>query len=133
MDTGITFMRTEETGTLYLSIDDILLNYIYPRVFACTTDTEGERYLFYEVYAKGSKDIWLVAKIGEEEYRDIVEQKRAIQSAYKNKEDIDVFTITNMRKDYVDNVSVAFDAGKWIERLPDEPVFAENDIGKSAV
>ena len=55
------FMKVAEFGELY--IYDVLLFYIYPRVFVCQDQYEC-KYLFYEMDSEDDDiDIWLVSKI----------------------------------------------------------------------
>lgn len=119
------FMTVTELGDLYLY--DVLLAYIYPRVFVCE-DIYDSKYLFYEVGSKENKDTWVVAKLTKKEYYSLVDRKKAIQKAYEHKRGFELFSITKTYGDNEDIVELAYDAKEWIKKLPVEPVFAEKEI-----
>lgn len=54
------FMHIDQLGDLY--IYDVLLSYVYPRVFVCL-DQYDSRYLFYEMDSEDESDVWLVGKV----------------------------------------------------------------------
>lgn len=76
------FMHVDDFGDLYLY--DVLLSFIYPRVFVCV-DVFDCRYLFYEMSSDGGKDIWLVSKITKGEYFDLIDRNMPIQRVYEKK------------------------------------------------
>ncbi len=117
------FMHVKELGDLYLS--DVLLEYIYPRAFICK-DVSEDKYLFYEVSSKDNKDIWLVAKVTEQEYRELLSQKMPIQKAYKSEND--VFSISKVYGNREDKIELAFDAETWLDKLPKKLVFSESKL-----
>lgn len=119
------FMQTKELGNLYLY--DVLLAYIYPRVFVCV-DIFDSKYLFYEVSSKDNKDIWLVAKITKKEYYSLVDKKRPIQKAYEKKNSFNVFSISKTYGEIEDIIDLSFDVKEWIKKLPGEAVYAEKEI-----
>ena len=119
------FMKVKELGDLYLY--DVLLSYIYPRVFVCEDIYEG-KYLFYEVSSSENKDIWLVAKVTKKEYYALVDRKKAIQKAYENKTGFNIFSISKIYGDTEDIIRLALDAKEWIAKLPGEAVFAEKEL-----
>ncbi len=119
------FMRVAELGDLYLY--DVLLSYIYPRVFVCE-DIYDSKYIFYEVGSKENKDTWVVAKLTKKEYYSLVDRKKAIQKAYEQKKGFDLFAISKTYGDSEDIVELTFDVKDWIKKLPTEPVFAEKEI-----
>ena len=118
------FMQVAELGDLYLY--DVLISYIYPRVFVCE-DTYDSKYLFYEVESKNNKDTWLVTKLAKREYYSLVDRKRSIQKAYENKKGFNLFSISKTYGD-IDDIKMNFDAEERIKLLPTEPVFAEKEI-----
>lgn len=118
------FMQVAELGNLYLY--DILLSYIYPRVFVCE-DIYDSKYLFYEVESNENKDTWVVSKLTKKDYYALVDRKKAIQKAYDNKKGYDIFSISKIYGD-TDIVKLNYDAKEWIKKLPIEPVFAEKEI-----
>lgn len=119
------FMQVKELGDLYLY--DVLLAYIYPRVFVCE-DIYNSKYLFYEVGSKDNKDTWVVAKVTAKEYYSLVDRKKAIQKAYENKTYFNLFTISKNYGEEEDVVELAFDANEWLKKLPKEPLFAEKEV-----
>lgn len=66
------FMNIKHIGNLY--IFDVLLHYIYPRIFVCE-DEFGSKYLFYEITEDTSFDKWLITKIRKNDYFDIIDGK----------------------------------------------------------
>ena len=119
------FMRVQELGVLYLY--DVLLSYIYPRVFVCEDSYNG-KYVFYEVSSKDNKDVWLVAKISKNEYYSLVDCQKAIQEVYKNKTGFNLFSITKIYGENEDSIELSLDTSEWIKKLPDMPVFAEKGM-----
>ena len=124
MFNGEALMATEETGCLFLQ--DVLFAYIYPRIFVCA-NTNGEKYMFYEVSSHGNKDVWLVVEIEDEEYCDVIEKRKSIQQVYEEKESPSIFTITKTYENDADIEKVTFDAKEWIGKLPEAPVFADKN------
>lgn len=116
------FIRVQEKGDLYLC--DVLLSYIYPRVFVCE-DSYNCKYVFWEVSSKDNKDVWLVAKISKNEYYSLMDCQKAIQEVYKNKAGSDLFSITKIYGENEDSIELSLDTSEWIKKLPDMPVFAE--------
>lgn len=118
------FIRVQEKGDLYLC--DVLLSYIYPRVFVCE-DSYNCKYVFWEVSSKDNKDVWLVSKISKNEYHSLVNRQKAIQEVYKNKTGFDLFSITKIYGENEDSTELFLDTSEWIKKLPDVPVFAEKE------
>ena len=116
------FMHVQELGDLYLC--DVLVSYIYPRVFVCE-DKYSCKYIFYEVSSKDNKDVWLVAKISKDEYYSLIDYQKAIQDVYKNKTGFNLFSITKIYGENKDSIELSLDTSEWIKKLPDMPVFAE--------
>ena len=116
------FMHVQELGDLYLC--DVLVSYIYPRVFVCE-DKYSCKYIFYEVSSKDNKDVWLVAKISKDEYYSLIDCQKAIQDVYKNKIGFDLFSITKIYGENEDSIELSLDTSEWIKKLPDMSVFAE--------
>lgn len=119
------FIQIQELGDLYLC--DVLLSYIYPRVFVCE-DSYNCKYVFWEVSSKDNKDVWLVAKISKDEYCLLVDCQKTIQEVYKNKTGFNLFSITKIYGENEDNIELSLDISEWIKKLPDVPVFAEKGI-----
>ena len=115
------FMHGPELGDLYLY--DVLLSYIYPRVFICE-DSNKDKYIFYEVSSKDNRDVWLVAKVSEEDCYSLAEGKKAIQTAYENRTDI--FSVTKIYGQSKDTIEISQDVSEWIKKLPEKPVYADS-------
>lgn len=114
-----------------LRIKDILLYFIYPRVFVCEND-KGTMYLMYEladINNTDDTDIWLTVIITPDEYYKLVNCEVSIQDIY-NLYPNDTFMI---KKDYITNISKVLhlhdmvEAPKYWEQLPKEPLFAERE------
>lgn len=119
------FMQVKELGDLYLY--DVLLEYIYPRVFVCE-DIFDSKYLFYEVSSKDNRDTWIVAKVTKKEYYSLVDRKKSIQKAYEKKSGYNLFTITKSYGEEEDIIELSLDVKEREKKLPKEPVFAEKEI-----
>ena len=65
MNDNEVFMHVDEFGDLYLY--DVLLSYIYPRVFVCE-DYYNCLLLFYEISSEQNVDTWIVTKLNRKEY-----------------------------------------------------------------
>lgn len=118
------FMSVNELGDLYLY--DVLLSYIYPRVFVCI-DKYDCHYLFYEMSSKNDIDIWLVSKITKREFYSLADRKIPIQKVYKKKKLYEIFSITQEYAD-IDRIKLTYDADKWIEKLPKENVYVDSEF-----
>lgn len=120
------FMEVKELGTLYLY--DVLLEYIYPRVFVCE-DSYGCKYIFYEVSSRDNKDIWLVARISKKEYYSLVDRKKMIQKAYEKKTGFNLFSISKIYGDNEDIIELSLNStDELIKRLPKKPVYAQKEL-----
>ena len=75
------FMFLEGIGNVY--IYDILIFYIYPRVFVCQDEYEG-KYLFNEITEDLNHDKWLVLKIKKSDYYKLIDGKISIQNIFKS-------------------------------------------------
>ncbi len=117
------FMEIKELGALY--IYDVLLSYIYPRIFVCEDEFEG-KYLFYEMDSDESNDIWLVAKIKRSEYYDLVDKKTPVQAVYRKKEARNLF-IVNKIYGKRDKIILNRDYEAWMAYLPKTDVYAEKE------
>ena len=115
------FMHGQELGDLYLY--DVLLSYIYPRVFICE-DSSKDKYIFYEVSSKDNRDVWLVSKISEEDCCSLAEGKKAIQTAYEGRTDI--FSVTKTYGQTKDTIEISSDVSEWVKKLPEKPVYADS-------
>lgn len=115
------FLSTVELGELFLY--DVLLSYIYPRIFVCE-DEFRSKYLFYEMESDGNTDTWLVSKTKELDYYDLVEKRKSIQSIYRVATKNHIFLISNTYGEK-DIVVVSHDIDKWLKQLPLEDVFSE--------
>lgn len=118
------FMHVDDFGDLYLY--DVLLSFIYPRVFVCV-DVFDCRYLFYEMSSDGGKDIWLVSKITKGEYFDLIDRNMPIQRVYEKKKSREVFSISKTYSE-TDVVEVHADGEKWIKMLPSEDVYVDCEL-----
>ena len=117
------FMRIKELGDLYMY--DVLLSYIYPRVFVCEDEFEC-KYLFYEVDSDEEKDTWLVGKIKKEDYYKLVDKIIPIQDAYKKSAKRNLFVIVK-HYDEDDWCEMVQDYRPWVSVLPKKAVYAEKD------
>lgn len=78
------FIETELFGNLF--IYDVLMSYIYPRIFICQDDYEC-KYLFYDISEDEQKDEWIVVKIKKDEYYSIIDGLKSVQSyLFNNKQ-----------------------------------------------
>ena len=119
------FMHVDQLGDLY--IYDVLLSYIYPRVFVCR-DIYDCKYLFYEMDSDtDDKDVWLVARITGKEYYDLADCKKPIQKAYDRKNKFELFSIVKTYSDE-DRADLVMDGKVWLAHLPEQPVYAEREI-----
>lgn len=118
------FMNVDQLGDLY--IYDVLLSYIYPRVFVCQ-DVYECKYLFYEMDSADDKDVWLVSKITKKEYYSLIDRKKAIQKAYDKKNSFELFSITKTYGNE-ERTNLVMDGKSWISHLPKQPVYAEKEL-----
>lgn len=118
------FMHVSQLGDLY--IYDVLLSYIYPRVFVCQ-DIYDCKYLFYEMDSSDDKDVWLVSKVTKKEYYSLVDCKKSIQRVYESKKDFDIFSISKTYGEE-DVIELAFDGKQWLSHLPQKAVYAEKKL-----
>lgn len=118
-------MHVDELGDLYLC--DVLLDFIYPRVFLCK-DLFDSKYLFYEMSSDLYKDVWLVTRISGAEYQDLVLKNKSIQDAYIDKSRDDLFSITKIYKEEGDEIKLSLKTEEWMEKLPVNPIFSEKEI-----
>ena len=121
MDDKKVFMHGQGLGDLYLY--DVLLSYIYPRVFICE-DSSKDKYIFYEVSSKDNRDVWLVAKISDEDCHSLAEGKKAIQTAYVDRTDL--FSMTKTYGQTKDTIEISQDVSEWVKKLPEKPVYADS-------
>ena len=121
MDDNKVFMHGQELGDLYLY--DVLLSYIYPRVFICENSFK-DKYIFYEMSSKDNRDAWLVAKISEEDCCSLAEGKKAIQTVYEDRTDL--FSVAKIYGQSKDTVEISSDVSEWVKKLPEKPVYADN-------
>lgn len=119
------FMHVDELGDLYLY--DVLLTYIYPRVFVCE-DQFDCKYLFYEMSSMDRKDIWLVSKISKREYYSLVDRNIPIQEAYVNKNGFNLFSLSLTYGDAGDVTELSSDIETWIKELPEDPIYSEKEV-----
>lgn len=133
MNENEVFMHVDELGDLYLY--DVLLSYIYPRVFVCE-DYYNCLFLFYEISSEQNIDTWLVTKLNKKEYYNLVDGKEAIQKAYSNKNKFSQFLIKKEYGEESDEISLSFNVNGYLKKLPKESVYSEkksvsNDILKT--
>ncbi len=117
-------MHVREIGDLYLY--DILLSYIYPRVFVCEDDFDC-KYLFYEISSTEDLDTWAVTKITTKEYYALVDRIVPIQKVYK-KTGFNTFTISKKYNDDGDEINLSLDVKDSLAKLPKIPVFSEKQL-----
>ena len=115
------FMHIEELGNLYFS--EVLLHFVYPQCFVCR-DTTGSRYLFYEMHSSPDKDTWLVSRITDDDYGDILHGRKPVQEAYHNRTAPDIFSVTKIYGD-TDTISLDYDGERWLEKLPEENIYPD--------
>lgn len=115
------FMQGQELGDLYLY--DVLLSYIYPRVFICENSFK-DKYIFYEMSSKDNRDVWLVAKISEEDCCSLANGKKAIQTVYADRTDL--FSVAKTYGQSKDIVEISSDVSEWVKKLPEKPVYADS-------
>jgi len=119
------FMYIVQLGELYLY--DVLLSYIYPRVFVCE-DIFESKYLFYEMESEDDYDKWLVAKLKRKDYFDLLDKKKTVQSIYKNALDFSLFSITKTYGEE-DIIEMSFEESEsLLNLLPTEDVYSEKEI-----
>lgn len=119
------FMKVAEFGELY--IYDVLLFYIYPRVFVCQDQYEC-KYLFYEMDSEDDDiDIWLVSKITKKEYYNLIDRDLFIQKVYNRKNKFDIFSISKYYNEN-DKIELKYDGKDWISHLPVNPVYSEKEL-----
>ena len=118
------FINVKELGNLY--IYDVLLSYIYPRVFVCRDEYDC-MYLFYEMDSANDEDIWLVSKIKKKEYYSLVDRKKSIQKIFEKKNSFEMFSIT---KEYGDEdiIRLSRNGREWLSHLPKNEVFSEKKL-----
>ena len=118
------FMNVETLGDLY--IYDVLLTFIYPRVFVCE-DVYSCKYLFYEMSSDADVDTWLVSKITKKEYYDLVDKKKTLQSVYRKRLNRSVFSVSKHYSES-DRIDISYDIKNWIEMLPSKDAYAEKEV-----
>lgn len=118
-------MHVDELGDLYLY--DVLLEFIYPHVFVCE-DLFNSKYLFYEMSSDQDRDVWLVTKISNREYYDLIDRNKSIQDAYNGKSGFNLFSITKIYKEEEDLIELSLESKEWMKKLPENPVFSEKEI-----
>lgn len=118
------FMHIDKIGDLFL--EEILLEYIYPRVFVCR-DEHDKKYVFYEVISKDNIDTWVVAKITKKEYCSLINKKTSIKDVYIKKSKNHLFTAVKTYKTKGNIISPFIDANfdidnarELVNKLPDE-------------
>ena len=115
------FASVEGDDNLY--IVDVLLSYIYPRIFICEND-ENDKFLLYEMSNENNIDTWLVARISDDEYDSLQNKKLSVQEVYRGKDDM--FLLSKVYKENEDVVHISFDnLDFWINKLPIKPVYTE--------
>lgn len=117
------FMDVPHLGELY--IQDVLVAYIYPRVFICQ-DNQEHTYLLYEMDSPENKDVWLVSNITKDDYCNLVGCEKSIQEVYEEKDDYELFSITKTYGEK-DTVEITMNGKELLSHLPKQPVYAERD------
>ena len=115
------FASIEGDDNLY--IVDVLLSYIYPRIFICEND-ENYKFLLYEMSNENNTDAWLATRISDTECDSLQNKKLSVQDVYRGKNDI--FLLSKVYKENKDIVHISFDnLDFWINKLPVKPVYVE--------
>lgn len=115
------FASVEGDDNLY--IVNVLLSYIYPRIFICEND-ENDKFLLYEMSNENNTDAWLATRISDAERDSLQNKKLSVQEVYRGKNDI--FLLSKIYKENEDIVHISFDnLDFWINKLPIKPVYAE--------
>ena len=123
MNDNEVFMHVDEFGDLYLY--DVLLSYIYPRVFVCE-DYYNCLLLFYEISSEQNVDTWIVTKLNRKEYYSLVDGKVAIQKAFHpQKGKYSLFLLTKKYGLEKDEISLSYNIGGCLKKLPKELVYSE--------
>lgn len=90
------FISVESLGDL--RIRDVFARIDYPKVFVCE-DALQTKYLFYEVDSEFDFDSWLVIRISNKRYYDLITQQVGIVAAYEKAEETKYHTITHYYKE----------------------------------
>lgn len=115
------FASVEGDDDLY--IVDVLLSYIYPRIFVCKND-DNDKFLLYEMSNKDEIDTWLTTRISNEEHVSLKRKETSIQDLYKGKKD--VFLLSKIYKENEDVVHISHDnLDFWVNKLPIKPIHVE--------
>lgn len=123
MNDNEVFMHVDELGDLFLY--DILLSYIYPRVFVCE-DYYNCLFLFYEISSEQNVDTWIVTKLNRKEYYALVDGKVAIQKAFHQKNGkYSLFLLTKKYGLDKDEISLSYNIYGCLKKLPEELVYSE--------
>lgn len=123
MNENEVFMHVDELGDLYLY--DVLLSYIYPRVFVCE-DYYNCLFLFYEISSEQNVDTWIVTKLNRREYYSLVDGKVAIQKAFQQKKNkYSLFLLSKIYGLENDEISLSYDINGCLKKLPEELVYSE--------
>ena len=124
------FINVPQIGNLF--VIDVLLYYIYPRIFVCD-DEYNCRYLFFEITEDLNLDKWLVTKLKVNEYFDILDGKIFAQSLFQDR---NCYMIS---KDYNNNgfVNIKVAEKNDILLLPKEKFFYKemnvNDVSEETL
>ncbi len=116
------FLSTKELGNLYIS--NVLLTYIYPRAFICV-DKYSTKYLFYEMESLDNLDTWLVCKIRKQDYHDLLDKKKPIQSVYKQSPKNNLYSISILY-DSSDTITISNNTKALLELLPIDDIYLED-------
>lgn len=123
MNENEVFMHVDELGDLYLY--DVLLSYIYPRVFVCE-DYYNCLFLFYEISSEQNVDTWIVTKLSRKEYYSLVDGKVAIQKAFhQRKGKNSLFLLSKKYCSEKDEISLSYNTYGCLKKLPEELVYSE--------
>lgn len=94
------FINVSSLGEL--RIRDVFVRMDYPKIFVCE-DALQVKYLFYEIDSEYDFDSWLVVRISNKRYYDLITQRIGIVSAFTMAEENKFHTITHY---YNDNKTV---------------------------
>lgn len=117
---NILIAQTKELGNFYLC--DVLLEYIYPRLFICENDN-NRLFLLYEISSQENCDIWLVKEISGEERESLLNKKISLQESFQKDSSKNFLLVKTYGEE--DKDEIIANAENSLEKLPKKPVFAD--------
>ena len=116
----ILIAQTKELGNFYLC--DVLLEYIYPRLFICENDN-NRLFLLYEISSQQNRDIWLAKEISEEERESLLNKKISLQESFQKDSSKNFLLAKTYGEKDKDEIIASTE--NTLEKLPEKPVFAD--------